>query len=128
MRPTARSMMCVGVVTLGLGLSLGTSPARAQGLRPGESTASQSWSTYAVSRPTTSSAASSSTNVQPSVVVASGWAGYAPGTAWSGYVPGTAWVRYSPRVGRVSSTVSHYRELGSGRPIPLAKPWLPGSP
>jgi hypothetical protein len=139
MRPSTPSMMWVGALTLGLGLGLGTSPARAQGPRSGGyATNSAAWSGYTPGTSTASGYALNTTSAntparvvvtpRPYVNAASGWAGYAPGTAWSGYLPGSSWVSYSPRVGRVMTSASHYRELGSGRPIALPKPWLPGSP
>jgi hypothetical protein len=73
-----------------------------------------------------------------------GWVGYAPGTAWAGYAPGTSWRYIDPNAGgrpiivrgpvtgvapsRAAPISRGYREFGSGRPVPLAKPWLPGSP
>jgi hypothetical protein len=72
-----------------------------------------------------------------------GWDGYTP-NAWYGYNPGQAWRGYAPAVtaapaapapATTPSITPHYgrmghayREFGSGRGIPLHKPWLPGSP
>jgi hypothetical protein len=75
---------------------------------------------------------------------AGAWAGYYP-NAWYVYNPGVAWQGYAPAVttaprvvqplaaspsitphyGRIGNT---YREFGTGRSVPLHKPWLPGSP
>jgi hypothetical protein len=76
----------------------------------------------------------------------SGWVGYAPSAAWSGYrtVPARSGSSPGPATARPVNNMDRsrvagpnpyhgtqprsYHEYGSGRRIPVAKPWLPGSP
>jgi hypothetical protein len=81
-----------------------------------------------------------------------GWAGYSPATGWTGYAPASSPFVPAVRPPRLRApapnephryaanlAVNHnapqfisfipwYREYGTGRRIPLSKPWLPASP
>jgi hypothetical protein len=105
------------------------------------------WVSYA---PASEPLPASNVTVAPpgSSSVPPGWAGYSPATAWTGYAPASAPVRpvvtpvYPPgparrraanlAVNRIAPQFAYaipaYREYGSARSVPLAKPWLPPSP
>jgi hypothetical protein len=97
------------------------------GYRPG-----QAWSGYARSR--TLNYAMHMQPVAPGMPANPpiGWVGYNPGAAWQTYRPAPI-VGFENQPMPSTTTVERphvptagYREFGSGRPVPLSKPWLPG--